>query len=70
MISRYRQQELTIAREARRSEALQMSYYTLHKLGHFNTGRLPGATPQQQLLHDIEEAKEIARNNLKFILEG
>lgn len=70
MASRYREQDLTIAREARRSEALQMSYYILHKQGHFNTGKLPGATPQQQLLHDIEEVKEIARNNLKFILEG
>ncbi len=67
-----KEDSMTIALQARRSEALRMAYYTSHKLGHFSM-KIPGddlMTEKQKFEFNVKEVKEIARNNLKFILEG
>lgn len=68
------------ALQARRSEALQMAYYTCHKLGHFSDTCLGGSnfetleekqrSKKAQFLSNVEEVKELARNNMDFIIEG
>lgn len=79
MLSIVANENMIIALMEARAQALKMAYYTCHKLGHFSDTCLGGSnfeTPEEkqkrkkgQFLSNVEEVKELARNNLKFIIE-
>lgn len=55
-----------------RAKALEMAYYTSHKMGHFSM-KIPKETEmteKEKFLYNVKEVKDLARINMQFILEG